>query len=93
MKVQSSFSQSIPTESENLRTLLKCVACDATKTSQEFDLDQTCSDAVSSITDDVCRPLRTRVEQILLLEAGPIVLYKLVQLIRNVLLRFISLQS
>ena len=48
-----------------------------------FDLDQTCSEAVSSITDDVCRPLRTRVEQILLLEAGPVVLYKLVQLIRD----------
>ena len=65
-----------------MRTLLKCVDCVATKT-DGFDLDQTCSEAVSAITDDVCRPLRTRVEQILLLEAGPVVLYKLVQLIRN----------
>ena len=65
-----------------MRTLLKCVNSAATKT-EEFDFDQTCSEAVSSITDDVCRPLRTRVEQILLLEAGPVVLYKLVQLIRN----------
>ena len=65
-----------------MRTLLKSVNCAASKT-EGFDLDQTCSEAVSSITDDVCRPLRTRVEQILLLEAGPVVLYKLVQLIRN----------
>ena len=63
-----------------MRTLLKSVDSAA---SEGFDLDQTCSEAVSSITDDVCRPLRTRVEQILLLEAGPVVLYKLVQLIRD----------
>ena len=63
-----------------MRTLLKSVDNAA---SEGFDLDQTCSEAVSSITDDVCRPLRTRVEQILLLEAGPVVLYKLVQLIRD----------
>ena len=65
-----------------MRTLLKSVDNAA---SEGFDLDQTCSEAVSSITDDVCRPLRTRVEQILLLEAGPVVLYKLVQLIRDAL--------
>ena len=63
-----------------MRTLLKSVD---NASSEGFDLDQTCSEAVSSITDDVCRPLRTRVEQILLLEAGPVVLYKLVQLIRD----------
>ena len=65
-----------------MRTLLKSVDNAA---SEGFDIDQTCSEAVSSITDDVCRPLRTRVEQILLLEAGPVVLYKLVQLIRDAL--------
>jgi hypothetical protein len=70
--------QSIPTENENLRTLLK--ECSGNK--QELDLDAACGEAVSSITDDVCRPLRSRVEQIILLEAGPVVLYKLTNLIR-----------
>lgn len=37
---------------------------------------------VGSITEDVCRPLKSRVEQILLLEAGAVTLYKLTNLIR-----------
>lgn len=47
-----------------------------------FQVASHCEMSVANITEDVCRPLRTRVEQILLLESSAVVLYKLTNLIR-----------
>ncbi len=47
-----------------------------------FDVQQLCEDVLASVTEDVCRPLRSRVEQILLLEQSPLVLHRLAALVR-----------
>ena len=46
------------------------------------DKEQICEDVLSNITEGVCRPLRNRVEQILLSEHGAVILYRLTNLIR-----------
>ena len=46
------------------------------------DKEQTCDDVLSNVTEGVCRPLRNRVEQILLSEHGAVILYRLTNLIR-----------
>ena len=48
--------QSIPTESENLNVMLKLYS--------GLDKDAFVKKALGSITEDVCRPLKTRVEQV-----------------------------
>ena len=47
-----------------------------------MDVGQQGEDAIAIITEDVCRPLKTRVEQILLMESEATTLYKLTNLIR-----------
>ncbi len=74
--------QAIPSENENMKTLLKECRGGGGGGSEEIDIEKAFSESTSSITDDVCRPLKSRVEQILLLESAPIVLYKLTNLIR-----------
>ena len=46
------------------------------------DKEQTCDEVLSNVTEGVCRPLRNRVEQILLSEHGAVILYRLTNLIR-----------
>ena len=84
--------QATPTEKENLVALLKhCQPIEAKNTnpaaSQEEkpifkDKVQVYEEALASITEGACRPLRSRVEQILLSEHGPLILYHLTNLIR-----------
>ena len=46
------------------------------------DKVQVYEESLASITEGACRPLRSRVEQILLSEHGPFILYQLTNLIR-----------
>ena len=46
------------------------------------DKEQICDDVLSNVTEGVCRPLRNRVEHILLSEHGAVILYRLTNLIR-----------
>lgn len=74
-----------PFEGSFVRTLLTYVTVHNLSSFQECkesDALQAKEDAIANITEDVCRPLKTRVEQILLLESNPVVLYKLTNLIR-----------
>jgi hypothetical protein len=76
--------QATPSEKENIYALLKhcepvLEKLDAKTTK---DKSQMCEEALASITEGACRPLRSRVEQILLSEHGPLVLYQLTNLIR-----------
>ena len=48
----------------------------------EADVQQLCEDTLAGVTEDLCRPLRSRVEQILLLEQAPLVLHRLASLVR-----------
>lgn len=64
--------QTVPLEKENLANLLQ--QCQDTEKSQ--------AESLAAITEGVCRPLRSRVEQILMAEHGPVVLYQLTNLIR-----------
>ncbi|TRY68257.1 hypothetical protein TCAL_02484 [Tigriopus californicus] len=63
----------IPTENENLQLLLR----DERITQRK----ETCLKSIGSITEDICRPLTNRVEQILLLEASPLTLFRLINLL------------
>lgn len=69
--------QATPMEKENVYALLKHCGPISDK-----DKSQTCEEALAVITDGSCRPLRSRVEQILLSEHGPLILYQLTNLIR-----------
>jgi len=66
--------QAAPGEAENITQLLKL--CDKT------DLGQVSGTVLAGVTEGVCRPLKTRVEQILVSEPGAVVLYRLTNLIR-----------
>uniref|UniRef100_A0A0K2UCR5 Conserved oligomeric Golgi complex subunit 6 n=2 Tax=Lepeophtheirus salmonis TaxID=72036 RepID=A0A0K2UCR5_LEPSM len=66
--------QAAPTENENVRGLLQ--ACD------QLDIELSCQEALSTITEGICRPLKTRTEQVILSEAEPVVLFRLANLIR-----------
>ena len=81
--------QATPTEKENIYALLKhCepVIIKKEKTeetpAETKDKAQICQESLASITEGACRPLRSRVEQILLSEHGPLILYQLTNLIR-----------
>lgn len=76
--------QSTPTEKENIYALLKFCQPVQNKDdpSNAKDKSQICEEALASITEGACRPLKSRVEQILLSEHGPLVLYQLTNLIR-----------
>ena len=64
--------QAIPSETEGVKMLLN----------QCEDKDNLESECIANVTEDVCRPLRSRVEQVLLLESNAVVLYKLTGLVR-----------
>ena len=64
--------QATPMEKENVYALLKHCGPISDK-----DKSQTCEEALAVITDGSCRPLRSRVEQILLSEHSPLILYQL----------------
>ncbi len=82
--------QAIPGEKENAMSLLKLCkdppppteAAEGTEAPPAADVAQLCEEALASVTEEVCRPLRTRVEQILLLEQSPLVLHRLSSLVR-----------
>ena len=78
--------QSTPAEKENLLALLKhCQQPVMFKISDEEkskDKNEIVEESLASITEGSCRPLRSRVEQILLSEHGAIVLHQLTNLIR-----------
>lgn len=63
----------IPTENENLHLLLRDDRIAQRK--------EACLKSIGSITEDICRPLTNRVEQILLLEASPLTLFRLINLL------------
>ena len=69
--------QATPMEKENIYALLKQCGPVGDK-----DKSQTCEESLAIITEGSCRPLRSRVEQILLSEHGPLILYQLTNLIR-----------
>ena len=69
--------QATPTESDNLKGLLKLV--DRVEDQVRDDVMQ---NSLCDVSEGVCRPLRSRVEQILLSESNCVVLYKLSNLIR-----------
>ena len=60
--------QAAPGAAENITQLLKL--CDKT------DLGQVSGTVLAGVTEGVCRPLKTRVEQILVSEPGAVVLYR-----------------
>jgi len=66
--------QAAPGEAENITQLLKL--CDKT------DIGQVSATVLAGATEGVCRPLKTRVEQILVSEPGAVILYRLTNLIR-----------
>lgn len=66
--------QICPGEAENINHILKlCHKTDKVATSNKI---------LSGITEGVCRPLKSRIEQILVSESSAIILYKLTNLIR-----------
>jgi len=80
--------QATPTEKENLVAFLKHCQPIVAKTTRDEEKPifkekiQVYEEALASITEGACRPLRSRVEQILLSEHGPLILYQLTNLIR-----------
>ena len=90
--------QAVPTEADNLKVLLKDIpddlrveenisdSCVEDKTSSlKTDLlgkDKLIDHSLGHITEGACRPMRSRVEQILVSESAPVILYKLANLIR-----------
>ena len=66
--------QICPGEAENISLVLK--SCHKT------DKVATTNRILSGITEGVCRPLKSRIEQILISESSAIILYKLTNLIR-----------
>nr|CAG4646151.1 EOG090X03SX [Macrothrix elegans] len=66
--------QMTPTEKENAQALLK--GCD------KSDINELVKDALSNITEGVCRPLRMRLEQVISPDTGPAILHTLSGLIR-----------
>nr|CAG4636061.1 EOG090X03SX [Eubosmina coregoni] len=66
--------QMTPTERENAQSLLK--GCD------KSDISELVRNALSNITEGVCRPLRLRLEQVISPDIGPAVLHTLSGLIR-----------
>ena len=66
--------QVCPGEAENIALLLKL--CHKT------DKVEVTGRILSGITEGVCRPLKSRIEQILVSESSAITLYKLTNLIR-----------
>lgn len=66
--------QTIPSEKENLMTLLK--GCD------KIDVLEQVQEALSNITEGVCHPLKVRVEHIVASESKPTVLYAITNLLR-----------
>ena len=66
--------QVCPGETENITLLFKL--CDRT------DKVELTGRILSGITEGVCRPLKSRIEQILVSESSAIILYKLTNLIR-----------
>jgi hypothetical protein len=82
--------QATPAEKENIYALVKycdpVLVKDVNNAEQEpsktKDKAQICEESLASITEGACRPLRSRVEQILLSEHEAIILYQLTNLIR-----------
>ncbi|KAJ3629513.1 hypothetical protein MTP99_013905 [Tenebrio molitor] len=68
------LNKAIPIEKQNLHLLVKL--CDKT------DLDEQLSEALSSICEGVCQPLKIRVEKILSVSSAASVLYAATNLIR-----------
>ncbi|GLG95253.1 Conserved oligomeric Golgi complex subunit 6 [Gryllus bimaculatus] len=66
--------QTIPSEKENLLTLLK--GCD------KIDVLEQVQEALSNITEGVCHPMKVRIEHILASEMKPTVLYGITNLVR-----------
>nr|CAG4643844.1 EOG090X03SX [Lepidurus arcticus] len=66
--------QMAPNEKENIQALLK--GCDRT------DISETMSNALANITEGVCRPLKSRIEQVLAADPGAAVLRNLNQLMK-----------
>eukprot|EP00092_Neocalanus_flemingeri_P014840 GFUD01016021.1.p1 GENE.GFUD01016021.1~~GFUD01016021.1.p1 ORF type:complete len:631 (+),score=243.67 GFUD01016021.1:52-1944(+) len=66
--------QACPGEAENISQLLRL--CD------QVEKEKVEAKILSGTTEGVCRPLKTRVEQILVSEPGAVVLYRLTNLIR-----------
>nr|CAG4638356.1 EOG090X03SX [Cyclestheria hislopi] len=66
--------QMTPTEKENVQALLN--GCDRS------DVSELVTEALSNITEGVCRPLRVRLEQVITSEPGTAVLHTLCGLIR-----------
>ena len=90
--------QAVPTEADNLKLLLRDVPedlalvevrADDTSSNPEghqqkeiLGKERSIDEALRHITEGACRPMRSRVEQILASESAPVVLYKLANLIR-----------
>ena len=81
--------QATPTEKENINALLKhcepVLIKDNSAKEETFktkEKSEICEESLASITEGACRPLRSRVEQILLSEHGSLILYQLTNLIR-----------
>ena len=90
--------QAVPTEADNLKVLLKELPDDILLEDSKLDKDsininegakkeilgkECCVDgALRHITEGTCRPMRSRIEQILVSESAAVVLYKLANLIR-----------
>ena len=90
--------QAVPTEADNLKVLLKDIPNGLRveeNISDSYVEDKTSSvktdllgknkliyDSLGHITEGACRPMRSRVEQILVAESAPVILYKLANLIR-----------
>jgi len=66
--------QACPGEAENISQLLRLC--------HKVEREKVEAKILSGITEGVCRPLKTRVEQILVSEPGAVVLYRLTNLIR-----------
>jgi len=66
--------QSLPGEVETITQLLR--QC------QTLEVEAKARNILAAITEGVCRPLKTRVEQILVSEPGAVTLYRLTNLIR-----------
>ena len=60
--------QTTPTECDNLRSILKLVESVGSEGKTRQDVIDAC---LSDITEGVCRPLRSRVEQIMVSESTP----------------------
>jgi hypothetical protein len=89
--------QAVPTEADNLKALLRditedlCLEENVPDNSmnknngskvQMFGKEKCIDSSLHHITEGACRPMRSRVEQILASESAPLVLYKLANLIR-----------